>query len=408
MAWIAVFESISIYWIDRWGDPLDKAKQVLNPDSRLGWRQKADYNGRFLKIALKTNELGMRNIPLAKIDKNAKTILVLGPSSTFGWGVEEQQAYPALLEDLLVRKYKDQVISVINAGQIGFSSWQGLQFFKNDLSGKLKSNILIIAYGVNDVDRFRFFDTSPLPDKEEFATPKKTWKIRLLNLLYRFNFGNLLSRRIFNLFEDFSSRPIGIPVRRVDDTDFEKNIREMIQFAKSSGSEIILLTSAYKLPSFGSVEQKINEQYQELFETGVKKYEEKQYLVALTYFKKATEVKPDRNLTYYYLSSCYSYLGNSGEKKKMFEMARRTEPKRIAEDVDKLNQVLMKIAVQEGVLLVDSMKSLSLLSPDSGFIDPIHMSALGNEAVAENLAVEIYGHDLLKINQRRESNEPGN
>ncbi len=196
-AWLVLFEFAAAYWVARWGDPLDKVKQVLVADGKLGWRQKKDFNGKFLDVSLKTNELGLRGNPLGEFSKASKNIVLLGPSSTFGWGVEESKTYASLLQKILRNKHPGSKIYTLNAGQIGFSSWQGLYFFKDGKLNALKIDVLVIAYGVNDVDKFRFFYTSPLSDKEEFGVPKNVQEISLQNILLKSNFLNLLSRKTF-------------------------------------------------------------------------------------------------------------------------------------------------------------------------------------------------------------------
>lgn len=246
--WIGIPEFLASRWIGRYGDPLDKIKQILIVDRQLGWRQKNNFNGKFLNTPLRTNELGLRNKPLSEIRNSQKKILVLGPSSTFGWGVEESQAYPAVLQRLLNINYPAVGIEVVNAGEVGFSSWQGLKFYKEIYPQEFGADILIIAYGVNDVDRFRFFYSSPLADKEEFALSKEAWQVSLQNAALRSNFITFLSRRIYAMVDSFLSFPRWTPQRRVEDTDFKKNIEELVRAGKVKGAEIILLTSVYRLP----------------------------------------------------------------------------------------------------------------------------------------------------------------
>lgn len=332
--WFAAFESISAYWISRWGDPLDKAKKILISDSWLGWRQKANFNGKFLGISLKTNELGLRNKSFTEIKEPSKNILILGPSATFGWGVEGFQTYSFILEELLKNKYPGIKINVVNGGQIGFSSWQGLEFYKDEDLERLKAAILIIAYGVNDVDRFRFFYNSQLADKEEFAIPKNAWLISLQNILTRSNFINLLSRKVFNLWGKLKCNRVNLPKRRVEYVDFAANIEKLIQLGKANGSAVILLNTAYKLSSFNNVNPEIK----------------------------------DLSL-------------------------------HIAEDINKLNELMDKIVKKNGIILLDVKKCFALFKDTDMFIDPIHMSARGHKVIATNLSDMIYNHDLLKINK---------
>lgn len=398
-SWVLVFELISIWWIGRFGDPLDKAKNILITDSCLGWRQKQNFNGKFLGIALKTNEIGLRNKSLAGIGNASKNILVLGPSSTFGWGVEENQTYSSLLEDLLRKKYPGLGINVINAGQIGFSSWQGLRFYEGGEFRKLKTDVLIMAYGVNDVDRFRFFYNSPLADKEEFRVPKKAWAVSLQNFVSRLNFINLLSRRVFSLFGNYQCSRGMIPARRVSNGDFSRNVEKLVQLGKSNGSEVILLSSVYDLPPLKRPDPAMEAAFHEYFNAGKSDYEKKQYPGALTNFKKAAEIKPDESVVYYYLSSCHSYLGNCRDARKMFKKARQLEPGRIAGDIDKLNGILRKIADKNGAILIDIKDRLVASGAIPAFLDPIHFSVKGNQGVAQAISDVIYERGFLKTKQ---------
>lgn len=65
---------------------------------------------------VRTNELGLRGSPPPS---EGPWTLALGCSTTFGWGVDEHQAWPAVLADLLGQP-------VINGGQPGWSTHQAL------------------------------------------------------------------------------------------------------------------------------------------------------------------------------------------------------------------------------------------------------------------------------------------
>ena len=403
--WISIFEFISTWWVEKYGDPLDKTKHVLVADRYLGWRQKPNFKGKFLNIALKTNEIGLRNKSFSEISNSFKNILVLGPSSSFGWGVEGYQTYSSVLENLLRNKYPGSGINVINAGQIGFSSWQGTQLYKEKEFRKLKIDVLIIAYGVNDVDRYRFFYASHLADKEEFAVPKRAWEVSLQNFLLRFNFINLLSRKIVGFFDNYRCSHQVIPTRRVSNDDFSRNIEKLIRMGELNGARVILLNSAYDLPSLKKINSEAEKIFYEYFNAARSKYEKKQYSEALTYFKKAAKINPDDNGTYYYLSSCYSYLGRCNDAKEMFEKARQSEPSRIASDIEELNNILRKVADKNGAILVDTKECLSVSGIKGMFLDPIHFSVMGNERLAEKISDVIQKHDLLRTDKKRKSND---
>ncbi|PJA14353.1 MAG: hypothetical protein COX66_12625, partial [Elusimicrobia bacterium CG_4_10_14_0_2_um_filter_63_34] len=190
---LGLFEAGARLWLSRRGNPFDRAMAVLQADAALGWRQKFHFNGRFLGIPLRTNEAGFRTHPASRMEQARRRILIMGPSSTFGWGVPQEETYSDVLEGLLGGAGAEIPAAVFNAGQIGFSTWQGLRLFRSELS-RLKPDVIVIAYGVNDVDLHRFFFNSSAPDKVELAAPKPLPSVRVGNLMDRLVFLRASSR----------------------------------------------------------------------------------------------------------------------------------------------------------------------------------------------------------------------
>jgi acyl-CoA thioesterase-1 len=74
-------------------------------------------------------------------------VLCLGDSLTEGYGLAEDEAYPALLEQRLHRAGRDEV-RVINAGISGSTSASGVARLRWQLRGH--PQILVLALGAND------------------------------------------------------------------------------------------------------------------------------------------------------------------------------------------------------------------------------------------------------------------
>ena len=104
LLWIVPLEALARGWVDRFGDPLDRSMVLLRLDRQLGWRQKADFSGTFMSVPVRTNELGLRSPPMEVARQAADRIVILGPSSTFGWGVTEEATYARRLEWLLTER----------------------------------------------------------------------------------------------------------------------------------------------------------------------------------------------------------------------------------------------------------------------------------------------------------------
>jgi len=88
----------------------------------------------------------------ASTDKSAPSInkeiriVFLGDSLTAGYGVSKDNAYPALVENILRKKHP--TVKVVNAGVSGSTSASGVSNMKWQL--KSNPNIVVLALGAND------------------------------------------------------------------------------------------------------------------------------------------------------------------------------------------------------------------------------------------------------------------
>ena len=78
---------------------------------------------------------------------DTKTILFLGDSLTEGLGVQKNQAYPALVENLIKTKLNKE-IKIINGGVSGSTTSDAISRLKWYL--RSKPNIVFVALGAND------------------------------------------------------------------------------------------------------------------------------------------------------------------------------------------------------------------------------------------------------------------
>ena len=85
-------------------------------------------------------------------------ILTMGCSTTFGWGVDDDQSYPARLEAVLKEHGKSNV-EVINGGQPGQTSLQGLWMWDNVFT-KYHPDLVVFGYIVQDSRKVAYTDKS--------------------------------------------------------------------------------------------------------------------------------------------------------------------------------------------------------------------------------------------------------
>lgn len=235
-------EIFARWWISSHGNALDMTRHILLIDSHIGWRQRSNLDTTFLDIPLSTNEIGLRDSAMQELRNDSdEKILIVGPSSAFGWGVASEDTYASKLEGMLLDK------QVINAGQIGHSSHQGVLSIDN-LLRELHPAIVVIAYGVNDLDRNRFYFQSALTDREEFANSHSEYSVRIQNLIFSSALTSLMYKASQSL--GMSEGASHQDVVRVPKEDFETNMRTIIEKVREAGAKSVLMTTTVHMPEY--------------------------------------------------------------------------------------------------------------------------------------------------------------
>lgn len=317
------------HWVRRMGDPLQRARLILIPDSEWMWRQRANLSTWFEGFLVRTDSLGFRN------DRRLESLeyLVLGPSSAFGWGVAQEKTYAALLSS-----------ASWNGGQIGYSLLQGrkvYEYLKKRSNVPLASKV-VLAYGINDIDQFRFFGEhgrNDLRGAEEAAVAFNGF-----DWLNRFALFGIVQRA---WEESALYRNCGLsraPVLRVPFEVFENELLAFIKQLKADGSEVVLMTTPFH--SKGNFSpgdaQRSEALYRESYEA--------------------------------------SKRGRCAESRRRLGEARALETARVLRDVTRVNRIIRKISFVEHVSLVDA--AILLQGEPENFVDPVHPSAKGHEILA--------------------------
>jgi lysophospholipase L1-like esterase len=145
-------------------------------------------------------------------------IAAMGCSTTFGWGVAEHQAWPAVLEQVLG-------VPVLNGGVPGYSTHQALRTIGPVLAAE--PALVIYSYLVRDAQ------LGARADKRARRTP---W-------LGRTHLVRLLTRALSG--RDPASKAAGGTVAggvpRVDARDYASNLRQLVERTRTVGSEAMVL-----------------------------------------------------------------------------------------------------------------------------------------------------------------------
>ena len=373
---VGVFGELSSrLWINTYGDALDVTRHILEMDSQLGWKQRPHLNTDFLGKSLMTDSRGWRE----QTEAATNGILVIGPSSTFGWGVSQDQTYPAHLQSLISTP-------VINAGEIGYSSAQGVLLFSLENLAALNPKAIIIAYGLNDLDRYRFYGQSNKSDAEQFQKPNRLPLMKVLNLALSssmlsvmFDVASWLRR---NIYAGPSFKPPSDPVPglRGDAESFRDNLLKMVAYTQRFGSKVILLTTATNYPIRTNT-QDSGKPFQE-----AQAYWRAGNLAACQKLLSELVAKyPDQNEPYYYLGAIAKLQEDQSQAKKFIKQAMLGETRRIQRDIMAYNEIIRSVGRQTGVSVGEIDSWLGPGSQQEYFVDPVHFSDKGNRLIARAL-----------------------
>jgi lysophospholipase L1-like esterase len=130
----------------------ESLNQTLVPDDRMFWSLRPSMpptviEGRIgpidkLRFTVSTTASGWRTTPPAPDAR--RTVVAIGDSCTFGIGVDDAQAYPALLQQLMPGT------RCINAGVPGYTAFQGRRVLEAHLAA-WHPDAVTIAFGFNDI-----------------------------------------------------------------------------------------------------------------------------------------------------------------------------------------------------------------------------------------------------------------
>ncbi len=193
--------------------------------------------GRRFKVSTNSRSLRYAEIPVGRQPRTVR-ILALGDSTTFGWGLEQDQTYPARLEHILQEKHPEVVIQVLNGGIPGYTSFQGLHHFKKN-AAPYEPDIVLFGYIVQDARK------TAITDKQQRLIDIEVQR-RRINPLYRLRMVRYLHWKYVKYLswrnQGLSERAEGDPTAqtRVPLADYEENILTFARLCKAQGAQLVL------------------------------------------------------------------------------------------------------------------------------------------------------------------------
>jgi len=180
-----------------------------------------------------SNSDSLRSREISELDAFNFRIMTMGCSTTFGWGVTDEESYPNRLESYIHKEGYTKT-AVINAGQPGYTSFQGAWLWNRTLK-KYKPDVVLIGFVVQDARKAAYTDLSQ-------AILQKDYRFLKENFLYNSRV-YLALRSVVGAVQirakERGSGDVG-GVYRVPPKDYVNNVRQLISSIKANGGIPIL------------------------------------------------------------------------------------------------------------------------------------------------------------------------
>jgi len=195
--------------------------------------KKTPHKEEKVHFLVNSNSDSLRTRDASELDAFDFRIMTMGCSTTFGWGVTNAEAYPNRLESYIHQAGHPKT-AVINAGQPGYTSFQGLWLWNRTLK-KYKPDVVIIGFVVQDARKAAYSDKSQ-------AILQKDYRFLKENFLYNSRVYLALRSAIGNVQIRAKERGQGDVggVYRVPPMDYADNLRNLISSIKENGGIPIL------------------------------------------------------------------------------------------------------------------------------------------------------------------------
>ncbi len=203
------FEHNTVYWQT---DPGLKDQPMTHKELRATFPVSTDANG--------------FRPPFSEDGPETFRIAAMGCSTTFGWGVADNETYPAQLQAILHER-GFQNVHVINAGQPGYTSFQGLWLWEQGMD-QMDIDLVLAGFVVQDAREVAYSDRSQamMQGEADFLKQNVLYKWRMYQVLQT-TLGAVQTRA-----KEHGS------TRRVPEAEYLENLRALRAKVQSSGGEI--------------------------------------------------------------------------------------------------------------------------------------------------------------------------
>lgn len=201
-----------------------------------------------------SNSAGFRgsNFSFTKPDGTIR-VVAFGDSSTFGWGVNDDDTYLSRLLEGLTQRHPERTFELINFAMPGDSSEFGKLVF-NTFIDNVAPDIVIIGFGANDAR----LATLPHRQAVKFFQQQGVLQ-RVRSFLLR---NSELIKTLSRTLSQVTEKPSGEPLKKqaaVSIKEYRENLRYFHRRSKKAGAHTVIFVSACTPASYQKAMRKVAE-----------------------------------------------------------------------------------------------------------------------------------------------------
>jgi lysophospholipase L1-like esterase len=250
---------------------LDPLSALIEPHGELGYRQKPGSRYQYGNGTVATaNAMGFRG-PVVALPKPPGTfrIVLLGESTTHGWGVSDDETIDAYMRRLLAQRYPTRKFEVVNLAFDGYDAYQQYERLRSD-GLRLEPDLLIVNAGINDVRNARFPDLQDrdartilyaeiLRIQREAAQHGPSAWTRIKHYFYLARLPGMVRSRLGTAHVMETSLRVTPNPRAID--YFAVNLRRIAELARGRATPIVFSTPPSAIPTHYTREDTLARSY---------------------------------------------------------------------------------------------------------------------------------------------------